>query len=273
LIVYYIILSLILIFMLKNLTAYILINEKFYLGFFLILSLFFSIIIFNRILPDFIGRNSIFLQCGDIVNVILISGSVIFFSHHFLNLTIINPLTILYFYFELLAATVLLGLLFITNQPTLISSLAHLIVFIYTLIFFIIITIEISKKKHTIHFMRTITLLLMQLSFTIMTLFKALFIPIHILFYSGILIMIVLLEFEIIFKAKNNVTVAYTFNFNDIKEKDKRILELLFNGMEYKEIATKTGLTLNTIKKYINRIYREYDVKNKTELMNKFLRK
>ena len=73
--------------------------------------------------------------------------------------------------------------------------------------------------------------------------------------------MIVLLEFEIIFKAKNNVTVAYTFNFNDIKEKDKRILELLFNGMEYKEIATKTGLTLNTIKKYINRIYREYDVK------------
>lgn len=51
---------------------------------------------------------------------------------------------------------------------------------------------------------------------------------------------------------------------------EKEVLELLAQGLLYKEIADKKNVTIDTIKKHICNIYRKLQVNNKIEAINKF---
>ena len=51
---------------------------------------------------------------------------------------------------------------------------------------------------------------------------------------------------------------------------EKEVLELLAQGLLYKEIADKKSVTMDTIKKHIGNIYRKLQVSNKIEAINKF---
>jgi NarL family two-component system response regulator LiaR len=51
---------------------------------------------------------------------------------------------------------------------------------------------------------------------------------------------------------------------------EKEVLELLAQGLLYKEIADKKNVTIDTIKKHIGNIYRKLQVTNKIEAINKF---
>lgn len=51
---------------------------------------------------------------------------------------------------------------------------------------------------------------------------------------------------------------------------EKEVLELLAQGLLYKEIADKKFVTIDTVKKHIGNIYRKLQVNNKIEAINKF---
>jgi NarL family two-component system response regulator LiaR len=51
---------------------------------------------------------------------------------------------------------------------------------------------------------------------------------------------------------------------------EKEVLELLAQGLLYKEIADKKNVTIDTIKKHIGNMYRKLQVSNKIEAINKF---
>ncbi|MGV9013047.1 MAG: response regulator transcription factor [Flavobacteriales bacterium] len=48
------------------------------------------------------------------------------------------------------------------------------------------------------------------------------------------------------------------------------VLELLAQGLLYKEIAARTGTTTGTVKQHIHRIYAKLHVQNRTEAVNRF---
>lgn len=50
---------------------------------------------------------------------------------------------------------------------------------------------------------------------------------------------------------------------------EKEVLELLAEGLPYKEIADKKCVTIDTVKKHISNIYRKLQVSNKIEAVNK----
>lgn len=51
---------------------------------------------------------------------------------------------------------------------------------------------------------------------------------------------------------------------------EKEVLELLAEGLLYKEIADTKCVTIDTVKKHIGNIYRKLQVNNKIEAINKF---
>lgn len=55
--------------------------------------------------------------------------------------------------------------------------------------------------------------------------------------------------------------------------KEKEILTLLSEGLLYKEIADRLSITVGTVKQHIHRMYEKLHVNNKTEAINKLLRK
>lgn len=55
--------------------------------------------------------------------------------------------------------------------------------------------------------------------------------------------------------------------------KEKEILTLLSEGLLYKEIAERLSITSGTVKQHIHRMYEKLHVSNKTEAINKMLRK
>lgn len=56
-----------------------------------------------------------------------------------------------------------------------------------------------------------------------------------------------------------------------ITTREMELLEELSNGLLYKEIATKLGITIGTVKQHIHKIYDKLQVNNRTEAINKFL--
>ncbi|MBB6371786.1 response regulator [Chryseobacterium shigense] len=59
-------------------------------------------------------------------------------------------------------------------------------------------------------------------------------------------------------------------DFDDLTEREKEILELLSQGLLYKEIADKKCISIDTVKKHVGNIYRKLHVSNKVEAINKF---
>lgn len=62
-------------------------------------------------------------------------------------------------------------------------------------------------------------------------------------------------------------------DINQLTNKEKEILTLLSEGLLYKEIADRLSITPGTVKQHIHRMYEKLHVSNKTEAINKMLRK
>lgn len=58
--------------------------------------------------------------------------------------------------------------------------------------------------------------------------------------------------------------------FDELTGREKEILELLSQGLLYKEIADKKCISMDTVKKHVGNIYRKLHVNNKVEAINKF---
>lgn len=57
--------------------------------------------------------------------------------------------------------------------------------------------------------------------------------------------------------------------FDELTEREKEILELLSEGLLYKEIADQKCISIDTVKKHVGNIYRKLHVNNKVEAINK----
>ena len=56
----------------------------------------------------------------------------------------------------------------------------------------------------------------------------------------------------------------------ELTDREKEMLELLSQGLLYKEIADKKFISIDTVKKHVGNIYRKLHVSNKVEAINKF---
>ena len=57
-------------------------------------------------------------------------------------------------------------------------------------------------------------------------------------------------------------------HLNDLSKSEHEILELLSQGLLYKEIADKKEITIDTVKKHVGNIYKKLHVNNKVEAIN-----
>jgi len=58
----------------------------------------------------------------------------------------------------------------------------------------------------------------------------------------------------------------------DLSPREREVLDLLSQGLIYKEIAEKLGISYETVHTYIRRIYEKLQVRTRTEAVAKFLR-
>lgn len=61
--------------------------------------------------------------------------------------------------------------------------------------------------------------------------------------------------------------------YEQLTKSETQILELLCQGLLYKEIAHQKNVTIDTIKKHTSNIYKKLQVKNKVEAINKITKK
>lgn len=57
-----------------------------------------------------------------------------------------------------------------------------------------------------------------------------------------------------------------------LTEKEKKVLSLIVEGFLYKEIAAKLDVTIDAIKKHAHNIYEKLQVRNRSEVVRKYLR-
>lgn len=58
-----------------------------------------------------------------------------------------------------------------------------------------------------------------------------------------------------------------------LSKRENEILELLSRGLLYKEIAEQLGITTGTVRQHIHKIYEKLHVANRTEAINKMLKR
>ena len=59
----------------------------------------------------------------------------------------------------------------------------------------------------------------------------------------------------------------------ELSEREQQVLDLLAQGLIYKEIADKLNIGYETVHTYIRRIYEKLQVRTRTEAVAKFLRR
>jgi DNA-binding NarL/FixJ family response regulator len=59
----------------------------------------------------------------------------------------------------------------------------------------------------------------------------------------------------------------------NLSEREQQVLDLLSQGLIYKEIADKLGISYETVHTYIRRVYEKLQVRTRTEAVAKFLRR
>ena len=59
----------------------------------------------------------------------------------------------------------------------------------------------------------------------------------------------------------------------NLSEREQQVLDCLSQGLMYKEIAEKLGISYETVHTYIRRIYEKLQVRTRTEAVAKFLRR
>ena len=60
---------------------------------------------------------------------------------------------------------------------------------------------------------------------------------------------------------------------NNLSEREQQVLDLLSQGLIYKEIADKLQISYETVHTYIRRVYEKLQVRTRTEAVAKFLRR
>jgi len=55
-----------------------------------------------------------------------------------------------------------------------------------------------------------------------------------------------------------------------LSEREQQVLALLAEGLLYKEIGDRLGITVGTIKQHIHRMYDKLHVQNRTEAVNRY---
>ena len=68
-------------------------------------------------------------------------------------------------------------------------------------------------------------------------------------------------------------TAATAQATENLSEREQQVLDLLSQGLMYKEIAEKLGISYETVHTYIRRIYEKLQVRTRTEAVAKFLRR
>lgn len=64
-----------------------------------------------------------------------------------------------------------------------------------------------------------------------------------------------------------------TVKFKELSEKEYKVLQLLVDGLLYKEIAAKLGVTIDAIKKHAQSIYEKLHVRTRSEAITMYLKK
>ena len=62
-------------------------------------------------------------------------------------------------------------------------------------------------------------------------------------------------------------------NLSELSEREQQVLDLLAQGLIYKEIADKLDIGYETVHTYIRRIYEKLQVRTRTEAVAKFLQR
>ncbi len=65
----------------------------------------------------------------------------------------------------------------------------------------------------------------------------------------------------------------YFNEINQLSAKENQILELLAKGFFYKEIASDLSLSVGMVKQHLHTVYKKLHVANRTEAINKFLKR
>jgi RNA polymerase sigma factor (sigma-70 family) len=68
-------------------------------------------------------------------------------------------------------------------------------------------------------------------------------------------------------------TAAMAAATENLSEREQQVLDLLSQGLMYKEIADKLEISYETVHTYIRRIYEKLQVRTRTEAVAKFLRR
>lgn len=68
-------------------------------------------------------------------------------------------------------------------------------------------------------------------------------------------------------------TAATAQSTENLSEREQQVLDLLSQGLMYKEIADKLAISYETVHTYIRRIYEKLQVRTRTEAVAKFLRR
>ena len=68
-------------------------------------------------------------------------------------------------------------------------------------------------------------------------------------------------------------TAASAQSTENLSEREQQVLDLLSQGLMYKEIAEKLAISYETVHTYIRRIYEKLQVRTRTEAVAKFLRR
>ncbi|MCU0319969.1 MAG: response regulator transcription factor [Flavobacteriales bacterium] len=66
------------------------------------------------------------------------------------------------------------------------------------------------------------------------------------------------------------VSTGGTLSDGDLSEREHQVLAQLAQGLLYKEIADKLGISVGTVKQHIHRIYEKLHVQNRTEAVNRY---
>jgi DNA-binding NarL/FixJ family response regulator len=70
-------------------------------------------------------------------------------------------------------------------------------------------------------------------------------------------------------KATPDVSLNYKA-LDSLTKREKEVLEMLSGGLLYKEIADKIGISAETVKKHLYKIYDKLHVSNRVEAVNKY---
>jgi DNA-binding NarL/FixJ family response regulator len=67
--------------------------------------------------------------------------------------------------------------------------------------------------------------------------------------------------------------IAPARSTENLSEREQQVLDLLSQGLIYKEISDKLGISYETVHTYIRRVYEKLQVRTRTEAVAKFLRR